>query len=205
MIEKTLHFIWIGNNIPSYANANISKFAEINPDFRINFVVLNRDIVATHELTKDLVQQINGYDGEYRYAIDYYSSLKRSKQQILANVLRYKLLNEYGGIYLDCDCYPIKPFDDELLNMDAFVVNRHYTNNFIRRDCYFIGKSYQFNKIFFYDDIVDSQYQLLQTDSAPNDIQHIKNKFYYEHGQLNRMQLNKKYYIYHFNFEDWRK
>ena len=99
MIEKTLHFIWIGNNIPSYANANISKFAEINPDFRINFVVLNSDIVATHELTKDLVQQINGYDGEYRYAIDYYSSLKRSKQQILANVLRYKLLNEYGGIY----------------------------------------------------------------------------------------------------------
>ena len=56
MIEKTLHFIWIGNNIPSYANANISKFAEINPDFRINFVVLNSDVVATHELTKDLVQ-----------------------------------------------------------------------------------------------------------------------------------------------------
>jgi mannosyltransferase OCH1-like enzyme len=50
------------------------------------------------------------------------------------------LLNEYGGIYLDCDCFPIRPFDENILISD-FICTRYYEKNFIRRDCFFMGKS----------------------------------------------------------------
>jgi len=50
------------------------------------------------------------------------------------------LINTYGGIYVDCDTYPIKPFDEKLLAMENFCVydkieNFHEANN------YFIGSN----------------------------------------------------------------
>lgn len=38
----------------------------------------------------------------------------------MSDALRFYLLDTYGGIYLDCDTFPVKPFDDRLLNMDYF-------------------------------------------------------------------------------------
>jgi hypothetical protein len=62
------------------------------------------------------------------------------------------LLNEYGGIYLDCDCFPIRPFDENILISD-FICTRYYEKNFIRRDCFFMGKSLEWdNEIFLYSD-----------------------------------------------------
>jgi mannosyltransferase OCH1-like enzyme len=38
MIPKILHFIWFGNNIPSYVYFSINTFKRINPDFSIHFI-----------------------------------------------------------------------------------------------------------------------------------------------------------------------
>jgi hypothetical protein len=58
-----------------------------------------------------------------------------------------EIINTYGGIYLDLDTFPLKPFDDKLLQKEFFTVRRHYDNlaalknaeTNIGSDNYFIG------------------------------------------------------------------
>ena len=33
----------------------------------------------------------------------------------ISDSLRFKLIEKYGGIYLDLDCFPLKPSDSNLL------------------------------------------------------------------------------------------
>jgi hypothetical protein len=50
-------------------------------------------------------------------------------------------LYKYGGIYLDCDTFPVRPFDDALLNHTEFDVTISWGwNQFITRDVFFLGK-----------------------------------------------------------------
>ena len=35
MIQKKLHFIWLGDNIPNYVNFAIENFRNVNKDFEI--------------------------------------------------------------------------------------------------------------------------------------------------------------------------
>jgi mannosyltransferase OCH1-like enzyme len=37
------------------------------------------------------------------------------------DVLKFYLLDKYGGIFLDCDTFPVKPFDDILLQNEFFA------------------------------------------------------------------------------------
>jgi mannosyltransferase OCH1-like enzyme len=59
--------------------------------------------------------------------------------QTLADIFRLAVLNKYGGIYLDCDTYPLKPFDSLLMTKN-FTVARHTYNNIIIPDSFFMGK-----------------------------------------------------------------
>ena len=38
-----------------------------------------------------------------------------------SDVMRYEILCEYGGIYIDADTYCVKPLEDWLLNCEAFA------------------------------------------------------------------------------------
>jgi len=46
----------------------------------------------------------------------------------IADYLRFNLLTKYGGIYCDLDCYPLKPFDDDILS-EPFCVECNYKEN----------------------------------------------------------------------------
>ena len=65
--------------------------------------------------------------------------------QVLSDIYRLKLVSEFGGLYVDCDTFPLKPFDDKLLQLKRFMVARHYNNiassteNNIGDDNYFLG------------------------------------------------------------------
>ena len=64
---------------------------------------------------------------------------------MLSDIYRLKLVSEFGGLYVDCDTFPLKPFDDKLLQLKRFMVARHYNNiassteNNIGDDNYFLG------------------------------------------------------------------
>lgn len=54
----------------------------------------------------------------------------------ISDAFRFYLLNKYGGIYLDMDTFPVKPFDDKLLSYEnGFTIN--YKPNI--SDIFFIG------------------------------------------------------------------
>ena len=124
MIQKKLHFIWLGDNIPNYVNFAIENFRNVNKDF---------EIYKWFFTIKDIE---NPKDELLKRAID--DALKNKKLPcnkhkpfivIVSDNYRCVLLKHYGGIYLDCDTFPIKPFDEKLLRLNNFSVTRSYENN----------------------------------------------------------------------------
>ena len=63
----------------------------------------------------------------------------KGKNGLASNItdcLKYYLINKYGGIYLDLDTFPVKKFDDKLLNNEnGFIIN-HYKK---QCDFFFMG------------------------------------------------------------------
>ena len=135
MIQKKLHFIWLGDNIPNYVNFAIENFRNVNKDF---------EIYKWFFTIKDIE---NPKDELLKHAID--DALKNKKLPynkhkpfivIVSDNYRCVLLKHYGGIYLDCDTFPIKPFDEKLLRLNNFSVTRSYENNeIIFNEIFFMG------------------------------------------------------------------
>lgn len=107
-------------------------------------------------------------------------------------------MNEFGGIYLDCDTFPRKPFDEGLLNCDFFIVKRS-ENGGTFRDNFFMGKS-------------------LGGESIINPYEVDATEISYEYGKKTELlmkkqkffDLNLKYekqndgYVYHFENGAWK-
>ena len=150
MIPKNIFFIWFGNIVPKYFAASVEAFSNINRDFNIEVIYkTHKDLdkiknrILNNKYDKALLQNmldIENDNGIYKESILHYKLLRRSTKQILSNIFRLYLLNQYGGIYIDGDCFPIKPFDNELL-LDSFVVHHTYTGNILLPDCFFMGKT----------------------------------------------------------------
>lgn len=126
---------------------------------------------------------------------------------ILSDLLRVAFLNKYGGIYLDCDCFPVKPFDDKLLNLRYFAVDRHYAKDKQHGlDNYFIGSLKQDNENML-DGIFDKKcVHLLQTTpNWHNNIAFVKNRclFFKRKLDLGSWSLSKDFYIDHYNNGSW--
>ena len=88
------------------------------------------------------IDNILKLNGIYNNIIKHYISLNRKFISILCNILRIELLNKYGGIYLDCDTFPLRPFDDYLLSLKEFcsyIPIKRNSKFYRHRDCNFIG------------------------------------------------------------------
>lgn len=153
MIPKILHFVWIGieANILPYASYVVDKFKKLNPSFDVKL----------HKMSKDhILSRLNCYDQRYQKLVvksidSFVSRLEDAKQFILdnknlgqwqlftniytliSNQLREELLFEQGGIYCDLDCYPVRPFDQELLSLDSFAMNSEIEKT--TPDMFFMG------------------------------------------------------------------
>lgn len=215
MIPRKLHFIWFGKK-PFYCDAAIKQFQLYNSNFEIctYFKSIN-DI----EIIADMpYEKLNRCDQLIKKCIDaiinmntdYNAQINRSKNifkmnfiQVLADIFRLEVLNEYGGIYLDCDTFPIKSFDNILLNTNQFVVSRHmmYTN-IIMPDYYFIGKSNSSKKLISYFNVSNT---FLQTNiNWWNDVNYIQNRHYFFKNMMcNIKHTNTNFYIAHYNDNTW--
>ena len=133
MIPKQLFFIWLGDNKPKYVDFAVNTFKKVNSDFKVDLMEWKINDIENpkDEILKKSVDR----------AIE--KNVTKTKFiQSVAEIYRYRLLEKYGGIYLDCDTFPVRPFDDELLNYTDFDVTLSWGNNqFIKRDVFFIGSS----------------------------------------------------------------
>lgn len=98
-IPKIIHLMWFGGERPKYFDYFINEIKRINHDYHvfewsennINFELKN----------KQLFENTTNYGAK-------------------SDILRFEVLYEYGGIYMDLDFLQIKKFDD-LLNYDFFA------------------------------------------------------------------------------------
>ena len=100
-VPKIIHQLWIGDKPPPLVV--MSKVKNMNPDFE--YVFWNEE-----KLEKDLVLP-KGY-------------LRKIKSHEAINgkadMYRYLILLQYGGVWVDADIIPIEPLDDFLLNTPFF-------------------------------------------------------------------------------------
>lgn len=101
MIPKIIHYIWLGGKpLPEIVEKCIESWKRFCPDYEIkrwDESNLNLDVC--------------------KYARQAYDA---KKYAFASDVLRFQLLKEYGGIYLDVDVELLKPLDD-LLEQKCFM------------------------------------------------------------------------------------
>ena len=87
MIPKIIHHIWIGNNpLPNEFKEFRNKWMNLYEDY--NFIFWNDELVEASNIVDDSIK-------EY-----YYSNYKLAFK---ADLLRFKILEKFGGLYLDTD------------------------------------------------------------------------------------------------------
>ena len=211
MIPKHLFFIWIGNNVPNYVNFSINSFKKFNPDFEIEFIHEssiyndNKDFKECLEILKEKNHYSNIYNTEWRART--LSKTETSRNIRFSDALRHYIINKYGGIYLDCDTYPIKPFDDKLLNYKSFGVKTILSSAWKWVDIFFMGAE---------KDMVFDKHKKLFTTYSCGNIKILQNgasnEFYQNRLNFTNCIENfdlehciKNEYIIHFKTLEWAK
>ena len=103
MIPKIIHIIWIGDQSKKPTKC-IDTWIKKNPDYEVR-VWGNNQVQATNWKN---YRQLHEMLGKYDYAG-------------ASDVMRYEILYEHGGVYVDADTYCVKPLEDWLLNCQSFA------------------------------------------------------------------------------------
>lgn len=99
MIPKLIHLIWLGNKKPEIFKETLNIIRDINSDYKI--LEWNEDNINFDLHNKELFEKTENLGSK-------------------SDILRFEILNKYGGIYMDYDFLQIKKFDD-ILNCGFFV------------------------------------------------------------------------------------
>jgi mannosyltransferase OCH1-like enzyme len=104
-IPRKLHMIWVGNTLqPDYVKKNFLKWKELMPDWEC-FLWTDKDL---ENLDKSI------------FPIDLINTCEIPAQK--ADILRYFLIYNFGGIYVDCDITPYKSLEPIVQFQKSFVV-----------------------------------------------------------------------------------
>lgn len=107
MIPKIIHYVWLGDTMPSELAEYISNWKALLPDY--TFIKWSRDNWANED--------------KYPFVKE---CLKNQMYAHASDVIRLDVLYAYGGIYLDTDVSLHQPFDS-LLDSPLFL-GRIYRN-----------------------------------------------------------------------------
>ena len=104
IIPKFVHHIWVGpNSFPFEYVEFLNKWKLLYPEY--NFILWNNELV---ESTKIITDDIKKY---------YYSDCNIA---LKTDLLRFKILEKFGGIYVDTDTEPLKRMPEEIVNYNFF-------------------------------------------------------------------------------------
>ena len=107
---KRINFIWIGSQLPDWADANIKEFVRLNPDYEVN--VYGDKVLLP----------------EYK---ELYGKIKYNESK--ADLLRYSVLQQFGGWYFDVDFWPLRPIQDIIdeynITDETFFLTKQQWNN----------------------------------------------------------------------------
>ena len=151
-MNKTLHFIWLGDTLPDYAKFAIDAFAQLNTSWEI--VIYHHSLSEIEKLVQDSTTLLGK---AHAYIFNNIGLISRRYSKIisdgvfnltdvryiqaLSNVYRTFIVNHFGGIYLDCDTFPAKPFDDALFENEMFIADSHLQDGTQISDNFFFGST----------------------------------------------------------------
>ena len=203
MIPKNLFFLWLGNKEPPENHKwVINTFKEINPDFNVEFIrYTQKDI----ENSKDPIL-LDAIENAYK---DKTKLNKFGLYTTISDIYRFYIIRKYGGIYLDLDTFPYRPFSDgDLLNINhsVFLCTKRceYNKEIVSSDIYYIG-SPKFNDYkskrplcFLYSS---------QIVSEDEEFSKLKQKFMNSELKFGDRysRADKNLYIEHFRLRSWKK
>jgi mannosyltransferase OCH1-like enzyme len=102
MIPKKLHFIWVGDEKKRPDNC-IKTWADLNPSYEIkiwgNASLSEKEWFNSHHMTAMHGRELNG----------------------VADMMRWEILYNEGGIVIDADSFCVRALDDNLLDCEAFA------------------------------------------------------------------------------------
>lgn len=107
-IPKIIHLIWVGDNDPPpYFELYMKQWQELMPDWEVR-AWRNEDITVEH-FPESILERIN--------------LCEKGAQK--ADIMRYFIIEKYGGIYLDSDVTPHRSFERLLKIKDAEAIICH--------------------------------------------------------------------------------
>lgn len=112
MIDRNFFMCWVGGNIPEYALRSFAAFRDVNPSFNCEFIHFSFDDFAgwDRKLENYKVRGVR----DFKWCISEDSPRHRVE---MCNMVKYYLVQTHGGIYADCDLFPIRPFDEQLVSI----------------------------------------------------------------------------------------
>ena len=119
-------------------------YRKLNPDFEI-FFINDEDIkTSNNPYVRECLEQIKDPSSKY-YEIFHGKHFKGSENKsdivfstAFSDAMRFMIIDQCGGIYLDCDTFPVKKFDSDLLLKDYFQCSSKW-DQFNGPDIWFFG------------------------------------------------------------------
>jgi mannosyltransferase OCH1-like enzyme len=104
-IPRILHLIWVGSKPqPDYVNERVQKWKELMPTWQVRLWT-NADIHSGE--FPELIVTLIGYA--------YIGAQK-------ADIMRYHIIEKYGGVYIDTDSIPKRSFEDLIMHTDTEAI-----------------------------------------------------------------------------------
>lgn len=91
-IPKTIHFIWLGSNLPQQCQEMIDTWKTFHAHWEIK-------VWTDHDVATFGLQNQTAFDAALNWGEK-------------SDIFRYEILYRYGGIYVDIDFECLQPFDD---------------------------------------------------------------------------------------------
>ena len=113
-------------------------------------------------------------------------------------------MNAHGGIYVDLDAFPAKPFSSELLDGGSFMATRHYHSlqkSTLLSDNYFLGSDGQTAVAGFADTAVRGE--LCTDDGWWKSLGFVIRKRAFFRNELKPSDLPQKFCIEHYADGNW--
>jgi len=132
-IPKIIQQIWVGDDpIPEHCGRYVTKMKEMHPDWNV-------------KLWGNEVFELYGEDKYLNHYMRAESPSDVWKWAFICDRIRLLLLRDFGGIYVDVDAQPIRPFDlilEELPPEPTFFAGmKRYQEVFTLIDCTVYGSA----------------------------------------------------------------
>ncbi|MCB1106530.1 MAG: alpha-mannosyltransferase [Chlamydiia bacterium] len=104
-IPKKIHFTYRTKKLPKVYQTNLSLWKKMCPDWTIHYYS-----------NEDVYKFFNTYFPEYSNEI-----AQIEMGVVLSDLFRYGVLYIYGGMYTDCDTFPVREIPSDWLSFDSVI------------------------------------------------------------------------------------